>query len=56
MAQEGGQNRKQRRIQIYEDEIRKPLYMLKKAMGLQSLERNLKFESQHFRNTLPVSK
>lgn len=30
--------------------------MLKKALDLESLEWNLKFESQDFRNTIPVIK
>lgn len=38
MAQKGGQHGKQRSIQIYEDEIRKHSYMLKKALDLESLE------------------
>lgn len=56
MAQEGGQHGNQRSIQVYEDEIRKHFNVLKKALDLQSLEWNLKFESQHFRNTFPASK
>lgn len=56
MAQEVRQRGKQRSIQVYEDEIRKHFYLLKKALDLQSLEWNLKFESQHFRNTFPVRK
>jgi len=46
MAQEGGQCRKQRNIEVYEDELRK--YMLKKALDFQSLEQNLNFEFQKY--------